>query len=80
MKQWRVRAGRGVLRKQAENAVDDNTDRTAEREMWFCWGRELRRVRASWGGTGPHWHNKARALERWRASRRVAQLARFSRA
>ena len=33
MKQLRVRAGRGVLRKQAENAVEDTTDRTAEREM-----------------------------------------------
>jgi hypothetical protein len=36
VEQLRVRAGRGVLRKQAENAVEDTTDRTAEREWEYA--------------------------------------------
>ncbi len=35
--QLRVRAGRGVLPKQAENAVEDTADRTAEREWEHAW-------------------------------------------
>jgi hypothetical protein len=34
--QLRVRAGRGVLRKQAENAIEDTTDLTAEREWEYA--------------------------------------------
>jgi hypothetical protein len=34
--QLRLRGGRGVLRKQAENAVEDTTERTAEREWEYA--------------------------------------------